>query len=635
MYHKEKRADQETLYSYAPKIIKGPDISNFRSNVFPEMANAYDMPPGQILYASNIEFLKRGTKHSARTRRANICTKDITNRIRGAGNHLNGSNQSFVYVDWTGTLIRYNDTADAFTDLKLNMSRSYHEFYMYNLLASPVLYGCNVSDGIYKINDSYIYSSVFATGVVDICVSYVSGRMIAPDNGHKVYYSAVQARDADNTVNLETFVDWLNISPDQGSGFECCRDTGKITLLWKDVGIWALTNASSAVADWYIPQCAADQGTKSPRTVRLSPYKNVTGYVYLATNKELKFFYPTITYNAGSVPTVENDDCIVISENFQDILKDIPDGKLDLCNAEVFGSYYILNIVSISGSEIDTTIILDMKKTDSAGQPLWAYATNFNFTHYILRNKKDLYGFNVSGYLSRLFQNDLYTDKVPSRISLYDDDIPNEYVLTVTPILGTFSQYETVTESDTGKTAIVKNVGATTVTVYVEDYEGPFTAGKTLTGDISTATATYVSVASGDFNIVAVPWMIYSGWNKVSDYRLRLYSCFINYRIIGKWNVTFFVNSFQYGEPVPEYSEGLSVTINPNHAWASYYNVDFFSESFFTYDLGQLSQAANNECEGNYFIFGLSASNRNEWAEVYGFSPRFQLVSDNLVDINN
>jgi len=426
-------------------IIAGTPMDNVTGIYHVDNVNLFNMPFGQLIYNLNMEYITSNGKVALRTRRGASLEADISNAVVGAGDLVVSATNKFVYIDSAGSLKYWDgnsigDVASAPTmDVIYN-----HEFLMFGLKAAETLYGVNSISGLYKTTGLVPeYTSIkYQTSGADIladCMGYSNiGGILFTALGHRISYSNVQQTDASDTSNLEYFSlvanMFVNLSPDDGEGIKRIIDNGEITFFFKDTGIWALINASEAATDWFFPKCNADVGTKSPKTVLYGRYGNAPGFIYLGSDKTLRFFNGNIVRNAGKIPTLEGGDSITISEPFQVILDAIPDGHLDKCTAGYIERYYILNVVSDGGTEVDTTIIIDTAKLMqgiTGPQPYWFTAYNLDYTNYVVRNNK-LYGFHKNGYINQLFVSNKTNDEIPSRLAgIYSDDETVDLVTTI------------------------------------------------------------------------------------------------------------------------------------------------------------------------------------------------------------
>jgi len=621
------------------KIIKGTDINSFNGLVYYDGNNPLNLGLGQLIYNLNMEYKHSGKNKYLKTRNGSTLEKDITLSVLGSGLFNDPNYTFFVWVDNTGNL-KYINNSDVITTIQGGLDFSdFYEFFMYGLSGSETLYLGNSSTGLVKVTNTagvLSYSTVLTSiGCDSFVYSNISGRIFIAD-GHRAYYSNIQLQSAADTSNLETFDtgaagQWLWIHPDSGDGIQRIVDDGQITFFFKDTGVWALINAEDDISNWLLPKCNVEVGTKSPKTVVYSRYGQVEGYIFLASDKTLRFFNASVQRNAGTVSTLLGGDGKIISSNFERLLEDIPDGFLANCTSTYHNRYYILNFVSNGGTSVDSSLIIDTEKLlplesgDDINQPYWFLTNNMNYNSYVLKNNRDLYGFNVNGYLNKLLVKDTYYDEVPCRIST-DNDF-RDY-LTITGVTGTYTNNETITGSISGVTAKIDEEGTTDL--LVDNSSGIWTIGETLTGGSSSATSTLSSVVKR----IAIDWKSYTSWWKYSDFELQLYDAYLNWKTDGLGSLNFSINTFILGESIPLYDAGINVAIKPQNVDGAYFNQSYFNLAYFDTGAGQLSQNTGKEARGNYFLFGFYNSNYNEWASVFGIEPRFKLSKNTPIGKN-
>lgn len=560
------------------QIVNGPPIKDIAGHFLADGINILDLDLGTLIINENMEYLYSGTNKFLKTRRGSTLQKDIVMRVLGGSQYSDTTSQSFVWINEDGVL-QYLDGTNVIVDIQagLDISKEYESF-MYGHPITPFLYFSSEEEGLLKVSSAFVYSSVLSTGIISMAYSNISRRLLIALDGHKIAYSNQQPVTAIDTSNLETFDltpggDWIFVSPDEGVGIKKIVDNGSMTFFFKDVGIWVLTNAEEDPLNWDVPKCNADQGTLSPKTVVFGRYGQAEGFLYLAADKTLRFFNASVQRNAGAKPTLIGGDSRIISNPFQKILNDIPSDHLDKCNAVYFDRLYILNIVSINGIDIDTTLIIDTgklipaKNNTEIPQPLWFTALNLNLTHYLIQKKIALYGYNKDGYIAKLFVSDTYHDETPARISTYSDDIMIDAAGDVTLIEGD---------------AVLKQV--------------------------------------------AIQWKAYFGWYKFADTKLKLYDAYVGMKVEGYWPVNFDVNSFEMGAAIPSYSDGNTVELKPYNVSGSYYDYAYFDVSYFSGGDGSLSQSSGQKGEGHYFLFGIHNSNIHEPVSFYGIEPRFKAI---------
>ena len=533
------------------------NINKFRSQVQSDYVNELNMPRGTSQFLQNMEYLRSGGSNFAlRTRRGTDLVKDITLGVVGAGNFNINETNYFVWKEKTSGDVKYfNPTTETIATVQAGETATQTYFWNFNFPGGSNLYSCNTTDGIKKIDSSFNYSTIFNTGVDVFAFSNISGRLFAAI-GHTVYYSLIQQKDASNTNNLESFnasTQNFKPSPDDGDGIKAITDNGEITFFWKDTGIWALINAEEDENNWLIPKCDAEQGTKSPKTVKYARYGSRSGFIYLASDKTLRFFNGRVVRNSGSKPTLEGADDLVISNNFTKLLEDIPVGMLPKCNAGYVDRYYVLNIASQGSTVLDVCIVIDTEKLDRDGMPYWFYCTNWDFDEFIKTTNTRMFGFHKEGFISETFINNRYYDEVPTRISVYDDDL----------VVGSVKQ-------------------------------------------------------------IAIPWGNYLFPVQPSNNQMKLHECYVGWKSEGNWSINFLVDSWDKGDAVPAYNEGVILELQPNISGQSYFDFAFFDQSYFASGSGAVSQNTGGSGRGHYFKYGLYNNNRGEYATIYDIQPHYQ-----------
>jgi hypothetical protein len=561
------------------RLVSGQPITTITGHYDVNNINILSLPLGSLFMNTNLEYKSSGNSIYLQTRRGTTLIKDITFKALGFSQFATTTLNLFVWIDNQGDL-KYLDAGDTIQTIQgsMNIAAEY-EALMYAHPDTPALYFCQENTGIFKVDDSYAYSLVDSTGVKSIAFSNISRRMFSCVD-HKIGYSNAQAATAADLTNLETWDwgaagQWLLVRPDEGIGFLRAIDTGELTFFFKDTGIWALLNAEEDIANWLVPKCNADQGTLAPKTVKYARYGQAEGIIYLATDKTLRYFNASVQRNSGAKPTLIGGDSRIISENFSAYLEDIPNGLISKCSATYFGRYYILNIVSANGSDVDTTIIIDTEKLitrlsgEEIAQPFWFISLNNDYTHYVLQKHKSLYGVNKAGYINQLLTNNQYYDETPTRITTYDDD-----------------------------TMIDAN------------------------GDVTT------DVGQAVKKQVAIQYKAYLAWYEYSQLESLFYDGYINWQVEGNWGVNFVVNSFVHGDEIPQYDDGISVALSPQSIGGSFFDRSFFDLAYFSAGQGQLSQNVGLQARGNYFLFGLYNNNIYEWSKFFGIKPRFKQVKN-------
>lgn len=407
-------------------IRQGKSIKSFMGCVSVDTANFLNLPFGQLTVNYDMEYFFSGNSVYLKTRRGTRLIYDTVNRSNGAGNYIYDSiNQFLIWSNSSGQLFALNDLISTNTLLTTLTENQQNVFQMYGQESIASLYGCNEVDGIYKVSGiTPTYSSISLLPTTWICFSNISGRMIGVYK-HLVRWTEVQGSKVDLT-NLETWSDDNSqvVSPDSGTGFKCCVDDGEMTYLFKDTGIWALPNASGNPRDdWFFPKLKSTTGTKSPKTVHLVKYGNQMGVCFLGADKTLRFLRATVQRNAGTLPSIVGGDSVIISRNFQNILNKIPSGSLNKCVGNYTNGKYILCVVDENGVELSRTLTIDMEKLiprnpgDDIDQPFFFETSNLVLSDIVTRDSTGVaYGFHINGYVVSLFQDNIFTDSVPSRI---------------------------------------------------------------------------------------------------------------------------------------------------------------------------------------------------------------------------
>ena len=405
------------------KYVAGKAMNSIKGCSEYATLNPFDIPFGQLIYNKNMEYVNQNGRVYLKTRRGSKLIKDISYKTLGGATFL----ENIVYLEDTGSLKAYNLDTGVTVTIQENIEKEFNNFRYIGLDSVSAIYGCNSVDGIYKVTDALAFNLITdAPKAVDIAFSEISGRMFWV-NGKKVGWSEIQQVNTENLDNLETFNVDTNFaipSPDKGSGFCSVRSDGNAMYFFKDTGIVCLPNAQESVADYYFPKLKASVGTISGNTVRFVKYGNATGFIYLATDKTLRFISPRIEQNAGVLPSIFDDNAYVISKNFQGILNRIT--RLDKCSAEFFDNKYILTIPSATSSEVNITIVVDCEKLINGSdgeyaQPYWYQSSNLNYLHYIIKpGENELYGLHLKGYISKLFDDDTFSDEYPGGENIID-----------------------------------------------------------------------------------------------------------------------------------------------------------------------------------------------------------------------
>ena len=538
-------------------LVNSTPITSFKGQKDSKDANVLSMPIGQLIYNQNMEYISSGNSVYLRTKRGSTLIKDIDYQAVGAGDYrYNLDDVYLVWADNTGNLKYYDESATTVTTLKTGLAVTDNIFVPFGLGTSSALYGCNATDGVYKVSgETLAYSAIADSPNLDfMAFSSISGRMFGVKD-QLVYYTEIQQTSAVTSTNIETWNKTVNTaqpSPDAGKGLVCVVDTGHAMVFFKDTGIWMLPNADEDSIHWIFPKANADIGTKSPMTCKLARYGGAEGIIYLASDKTLRFFTAKVELNAGPKPTISGGDSKIISKLFQTVLDEIPTAYLSKCTSSYFGRYYILNVVAAGDNKISKTIIIDTEKLIQESnldfpQAFHFYATNMDNTAYVVRSAaNELYGFNLDGYISKLLVDGTYNEGVPTRI-------------------------------DSTKS-------------------------------------------------LAVNWYAYTGWIKASNSEVELAHGYLYWAVEGRWNIEFMINNFVLGQEVPEYDAGTWTTLKPQAVGGSFFDVDSFDVARFGADNIKLSQNINAPGRGNYFLYGVRGTTKNQWAKIMGLEQLFKSV---------
>lgn len=552
------------------KEVLGPPLISFLG--CHNSANKVNQPFGQLLANKNMEYMRSGDNVYLKTKRGSTLITDIALRPYGAGMYVyDRTDEYFVWVD--GTNIKHCDTdgSNVTTLLAGLTANTQAHFVMYGQDTNATLYGCNgTTDDVFKVSGSTpSFASVSSSPQLShIAFATLVGKLFGV-YGHTVYWSKTQT--GSGVSNLE---DWdlgtndATVSPDSGEGFNFVLDLGINGIyFFKDTGIWVLLNANETTqSDWRFPRCNADVGTQSPKTVHAVNYMGMAGIIYLAADKTLRFFSPELVYNAGSLPSITNSQSKVISEPFQKLLSEIPDGYLSKCTATYYDRYYILNIVSEGSTDIDKTIYIDTEKAlpaigDKLPQPYWFESKNVDFCEFVTRDSNHkLYGFNKNGYISQLLVEDKFYEEMPTRVSVSES-------------------YED--SGTTRKVAIEYNA---------------YTA-----------------------------WIDYSRLI-ASGQELELIRGYMHWETGGNWGLNVLVNASLRGESMPDYDVGLTRALTPNtDTFGGMFDISLFSESYFASASASASQNIRVRNKGHFFIFGIYSTAYNEPVTIFGIDPIFKL----------
>ena len=535
-------------------LAKTAEIRSFIGHRQSEIANPLNMPLGQLIFNQNMEYLFSVNQIYLRTKRGSTLIKDIGNRSYGAHNYIyNLESNIKVWVDNLGVLKYLDDASNTIKTIKSGLGPEVQNyFHMYGLGTLSSLYGTNATNGVYKIDgETPSYTKITSPKVTHLAYSTVGKRFFGV-LGHSINWTEQQI-SSDSLANLENWDVGTNeqpISPDSGTGFVASGDSGEAHFFWKDTGIWILPNPDEVPTNWRFPKANAAIGSKSPKTIKRVQYGEANGFIYLATDKTLRFFLANVVRNAGQYPTIEGGDARVISNDFQKYLDDIPTARLEKCTAEYWNRYYILTIPGANDSDVNFCIVIDTEKIitetqTEIPQPFWFTAPDMKYVDMFKEaSTNTVYGIHKDGYMSQLFIDNKYHEEVPERIDSTEK--------------------------------------------------------------------------------LTIDWGAYTGWYKFSDTVLELNQGYLLWATEGQWNINFHINAFTVGEAVPDFDTGLTKALAPQGVSGSYFDIGLFDVARFGSTSGQLSQNVNISGKGNYFLFGFSGSNVDEWATVYGIVPLFK-----------
>lgn len=407
-------------------IVAGKSLDTFQGQIHPDAANYLNVNFGQLLFNKNLEYRWSQDNVYLETKRGSTLVGDIEDSNFLGSNFYYYNSVDFYYVWVTNTgYLKTMDESLTITTIKTGLTTSEKSnFVMFGQGTLSTLYGCNRTDGIFKISGSTpTYASVNSTGIVDISFSFIGGRMLGVVD-HKLVFSEQQV-SAVNLTNLENFqaASYFIISPDSGTGFVRIIDDGQVAFLFKDSGIWYLPNAAEATTDWRFPKASNMPGTLSPQTVCLVKYGGYDGILYLASDKTLRLLTYQFENNAGTTPSLVDRKSHIVSELFQPLLDRITTSAISNCTAGYYNGQYVLNYPSEGSVNINSTIVVDTEKlfkktgVQTIPQPFWFRSENMDYLNMLVRSDKaEFIGFNKNGYITKLFIDDFYEDQVPSRI---------------------------------------------------------------------------------------------------------------------------------------------------------------------------------------------------------------------------
>ena len=572
------------VYGVLRKKLKPPyfqykgESGNIAGNVIDSFisqesgSNLVSSKHGQLQQNKNMEYVSAGSKVFLRTKRGSTLVKDINKRSYGAKIYTyNLTDDYFVWADYDGNLKYCTVAGGTISDLVTGLSNGReHSFLMYGLQTISALYGVNYTDGMYKVSGSPPTYSAIANSpkMIDFCFSTESKRIFGLLN-HTLYWS--EAHTSITTLdNLEDFgwnvSVWDNsqiVSPGRGYGFTACIESNQVTCLFKDIGIWGLINANEDVANWSFSQLSSDTGTKSKKTVKHIRYgSSAEGICFLGSDKTLRFFDVQIERNSGYVPSITRKNSHVISVPFQDILDKIPSGYLSICTAEFYDGSYYLNIVSEFSTRIDMTLVIDMRKLLPATDE-----SPFPQPYWYKSENMDYTDFAIRAYDNSLYGFNFYGF--------------------ISKLLVSGKKYEEFP----------------TRVFPAQDYE-----------DVSSV------------RHVAIEFDAYTGWRLYSDSLLLLKSISINWFVDGDYTLTLSTSAFAKGEVLPDYTDGLTLTLKPITGSRSYFDYALFDIARFSETDGNQASQPNISLRGNYFCFGIKSTTLNSFISLYSIQPFFKVI---------
>jgi len=536
-------------------------------------SNVLNQPFGQLSVNFNMEYKVSGDNVYLETKRGSSLIKDITRESFGASMYTyDYTNERYAWVDGSNIRIINTDGSNEITinaGLEANKCTS---FVMYGEGDNAALFGVNgehneVGKGYFKITgETPVITHLESPQLKDIIFSTLLGRMIGVHD-HSIHFSEVQLGQF--TENLESFVKDAIVSPDDGQGFNKLIDMGSDGIyFFKDSGIWVLPNGNETdPLDWRFPKVGSDVGTLSPRTVERVNYGGVSGIIFLASDKTLRFFSPKLEYNAGSLPSVVKPETRLISNSFQSLLNSIPTNQLEKCTAKYWQGLYILNIPKDAGSsDIDRTIVIDTQKliktkADKVAQPYWFESENMDFKQMIIKpSTNDLIGFNKNGYIAEMFVDYKFVEEMPNRI-----DVSQEYV------------------------------------------------------------------DDGSLRSVAIEYKSYLAWydysKKISNgAELEFTRAYLHWSPKGNHGIGFSLNAFVRGESIPFTENGLKGLMKAPETSGGIFGQSIFNTSYFGADNTGSSQNVRLRNKGHYFLYGFYSTKYNEAASIYGLDPLFKVT---------
>lgn len=406
-----------------------PAINSFGGNYMVTTSNQLNLPTGALLQNVNCEYGVDDKYVYMKTRRGNTMLCDITNDNLGCGLAQYSGSAYLFWIDATTGELCYTigNSGDVVATGSIFSTDYYSDFLFYNHPIVPTIYICNKTDGVYKVDfvAAFTVSAVSGSPKISrMAFSYISGRLFGVDDQHTGYYTSIQQPTATTCAQLETWTistQFFITAPTEGDGFRAIIDDGNTLYLFKNSGIWVLSNAGEDVANWVFPKLTINTGTESPQTVTLANYKGNNGLIFLGSDKTLRFFYGTIKRNAGTTPDFSEGESIDLSNGFQSKLNSIESAYLKKSACIIWDKNYLISFCYDSSSAISACISIDIGK----GSQYWYDFENYLFTGF-LKNSSTGYGFDSRGFIVTLLTDSKINDDFPSRVTGYYDDILDE-----------------------------------------------------------------------------------------------------------------------------------------------------------------------------------------------------------------
>lgn len=422
--YKKQILPQNKVYSRTRPF---PEIKHFPGNYMPETSNILDLPIGSLINNKNCEYGVHEKFVYTKTRRGSTVVCDSVNGSFGMCLANYNGNQYIFWIDALTGVLKYTigDLGVVYSTTKA-FALTESDMFFYNHPTTPALYVCNLTDGIFRVGftagPTITVTAVAGSPKISrMAFSHISGRMFGVDAGHTVYYTAIQQMTAVDTSNLETWntaTQFAIVSPDAGEGFRAIIDDGNAMYFIKDIGVWCLPNANEATSEWIIPKLKIGVGCSAPKTVHLLRFSGQTGIVFLANDNTLRFFTGSVERNAGTLPTFTEGDSLILSSQYKDKLEKMSRGGYIKSTAAIYEQMYILSYASDSSANLNEMLVVDLEK----GKEYWFDYENYVCTNFV-RTKDYLYGYDSRGFIVKLFINNKVYDEIPSRLTMYSNDI--------------------------------------------------------------------------------------------------------------------------------------------------------------------------------------------------------------------